>query len=82
MSIYIVWIFKNKNLHIKYQKEIKDWLKYKDQKRFGTFIEKVIRKEMNKFQITKDEIDVIVDKMFKDPEYRIIYDLPSPIKAG
>lgn len=73
MGVYLAWEIGDKEFRIKFQKEIEAWFKYKDNKRFERYIDKVIKEEMSKFCITKDDIDKIIKEVFPEPEYIIIY---------
>lgn len=82
MGIYLVWYFKKKDLHIKFAYEISEYKKYRDEKRFAELIEKIIRAEMEKFHVTPEEIEEIIRKVVKEPEYKVRLDyflLPSPL---
>jgi hypothetical protein len=71
MGLYLTWKIGDKEFRVKFQKEIEDWLKYKDEKRFGEMIEKVIKKEMQKFHIKDSDIEKIVKEMIKKPNFTI-----------
>jgi len=57
MGLYLVWKVGDKE--------------FKDEKRFGEMIEKVIKKEMQKFHIKDSDIEKIVKEMTKKPTFTI-----------
>lgn len=73
MGLYLVWEIGDKEFRIIFQKEIEDWMTYKDQYLFGERIEKIIRSEMEKYHIKDDAIKKLIKDAFPEPEYIIIY---------
>ena len=70
MGIYLVWYFETRGFLEKYHREIEEYKRYKDQKRFVQFIEIVIRMEMDKFHVKEEEIRRMMEEKFKTPDFK------------
>ena len=74
MGIYLVWYFETKDFLEKYHREIEDYKRYQDQKRFAILIEVVIRREMEKFHVKEEEIRRRMEEQFKTPDFKEFMD--------
>lgn len=70
MGMYLVWYFETKDFLEKYHREIEDYKRYQDQKRFAILIEVVIRREMEKFHVKEEEIRRRMEEQFKTPNFK------------
>lgn len=70
MGMYLVWYFETKDFLEKYHREIEDYKRYQDQKRFAILIEVVIRREMEKFHVKEEEIKRRMEEKFKTPDFK------------
>lgn len=70
MGMYLVWYFETKDFLEKYHREIEDYKRYQDQKRFAILIEVVIRREMEKFHVKEEEIRRMMEEKFKTPDFK------------
>jgi len=74
MGMYLVWYFETKDFLEKYHREIEDYKRYQDQKRFAILIEVVIRREMEKFHVKEEEIRRRMEEQFKTPDFKEFMD--------
>ncbi len=74
MGMYLVWYFETKDFLEKYHREIEDYKRYQDQKRFAILIEVVIRREMEKFHVKEEEIRRRMEEQFKTPDFKEFID--------
>ena len=72
--MYLVWYFETKDFLEKYHREIEDYKRYQDQKRFAILIEVVIRREMEKFHVKEEEIRRRMEEQFKTPDFKEFMD--------
>lgn len=63
--------FKKRGLHIKYKKEIAEWLIYLDQQKFSRKLEKQILQEIERFMAGKKSTEELLEEIFKEPEWVI-----------
>ena len=63
--------FLKQKLDVKYEKQIKEWLVYLDQKEYGYKLSKMIMKEVNGYLAGKETIDEFIARIFKKKDLQI-----------